>query len=433
MQREIELSKAWAAGEFSSERRLTDGRSIQIVYPGVWSNSDGPDFHDAMIVIDGTLERGAVELHLRSNSWFDHGHQSNIAYDAVVLHVILHDDAQNPIVRSDGSVIPTLVVQASHLGSGAESGSWKILANLGTRTCLPTLPRRDPENIRTAIRDRGWSRLVEKQLRFSQDLQRLTPPETLYRGLLDALGYSRNREPMAKVGERLPLELIELLVREGRADQVWPALLGVGGLIDLQQGERIFDSSVEQSKQFESVRTRFALEPLGQRDWTLNRVRPSNHPARRLASLASLITQSGTDGLFARFIDLPLDGGKNWERWLETAHPAIGAPRRKQIMTNIFAPFLAAYAEVTRDLRLQEDVAAEWDKLPGSVSDRIARSTRRQIVGTSRFPIRTALEEQGLHEIYRAGCSQLRCFECPIAHLATRFEPWEAYAEATEA
>jgi hypothetical protein len=46
-----------------------------------------------------------------------------------------------------------------------------------------------------------------------------------------------------------------------------------------------------------------------------------------------------------------------------------------------------------------------------------------QIVGTHRFPVRLAIESQGLHEIGRNGCRELRCFDCPVAALAVMHEP----------
>jgi len=181
-------------------------------------------------------------------------------------------------------------------------------------------------------------------------------------------------------------------------------------------------------QRYDEIRTAFELAQVPVADWSLNRVRPTNHPATRLASLAQLIERSGDDGMFGRFMSLPLDGGRAWDRWLATARPAIGQSRRRQIVTNVLAPFVAAYADQTRDEELSERVAGLWEQLPGSVSDRIARSARRQIVGPARFSIRLALEEQGLHDIHRNGCSQLRCFECPIAGLAIEFEALNSYA-----
>jgi hypothetical protein len=165
------------------------------------------------------------------------------------------------------------------------------------------------------------------------------------------------------------------------------------------------------------------LEPLPTTTWTLNRVRPTNHPVRRLASLGALIEQSRKDGLLATFLALPLDGGRAWRNWLESVRPSIGRSRSDQLAVNVLAPFMAAYADAVGDDQLAERVGQLWESLSGAADDSIAKATLTQIVGQARFRVSLAIESQGLHEIGRNGCRQLRCFECPIAALAVMHEP----------
>lgn len=427
--RELDLSRAWAEQRLPGELRLTDGRLVQVVYPGVWSNSDGPDFKGAMVSFDGRLERGAVELHLQASDWYRHRHNHDPAYDDVVLHVVLRNDLSETVRTSNNGQPPTLEVRdlITLDGQASDERATKLIASLGSRTCLPTTSKDRPDLVRAVLLERGWSRMVEKQLRFSQELQVLTAPEVLYRGLLDALGYSTNREGMAELGQRLPLQLLERFSAQGGYSKVAAALLGTGGLLPLAEAmtERVGARPQLLDRLWDQARTDYALEPLPASAWTLNRVRPQNHPAARLASLATLIAAPRQRPVFERLLSMDLDGGASWDRWLATARPAIGASRRRQIIVNILAPFLAAYAEATRDVEMIEEIAEDWERLPGGVSDRIARATKRQIAGDARFPIKLALEEQALHDIYRKGCSELRCFECPIATLAVEHEPWD--------
>ena len=431
--RELHLSRVWAEGRLPGDLRLVDGRRLQIIYSGVWTNSNGPDFRDAMIAVDGEFLQGSVEIHIRASDWYRHGHEKNPAYDEVILHVVLTSDTPTPIQAGDGSPIPTFEAGAyiDEGSSALEPNEERIIAALGSRTCLPTLGSANPDLVRRTLRQQGWRRLTDKQRRFSQDLAVLTASETLYRGLLDALGYSNNRVGMSQLGERVPLQLLEGPGTEYSSHSLLGVLLGAAGFLGRPEtlpGAIANDLDLsELTGDWHSFRRAYRIEPLPLSVWTLNRVRPTNHPAVRLASLASLL--NGADGrpTLERFLDLDLDGGRSWDRWLATAQPTIGAGRRAQILTNIFAPFLAAYAEVMRDDALAQDVARLWEQLRGSVRDRVARSTRIQILGEARFPIRLALEEQGLHDIYRNGCSELRCFDCPIAKLAVEHEPWSAY------
>ncbi len=54
---------------------------------------------------------------------------------------------------------------------------------LGAVLACRRLAIREPERVRSVLQERGWSRLVDKQLRFSQELQVLIAPEVLYRGI----------------------------------------------------------------------------------------------------------------------------------------------------------------------------------------------------------------------------------------------------------
>jgi hypothetical protein len=254
-----------------------------------------------------------------------------------------------------------------------------------------------------------------------------TAAEVLYRGLLDGLGLVSNRDGMAAIGEALPINLLETAVFADGPGAAEALLLGAGGFLPLTPNDqRLAEISPTRAREFESTWARstsaWSILPLAPSIWSLDRVRPANHPVRRLASLASLVAGCAGDGLLATFFALADSAPSTWTSWLASVKPAIGETRIRQINTNAFGPFLAAYADATDEQPLAERAGAIWELLPGRAEDAIARSTLRQIVGDARLPVRTALEEQGLHQIGRHGCAQLRCFECPIAELAVRHE-----------
>lgn len=397
---ETVVARIWNDGLCSRELRTTDGRRVGVVYRGVWTHSNGPDFRDAMLDVAGTLQTGAVELHVNSSDWFAHGHQRNPAYDEVRLHVVLHDDAAEPAHGPGGISIPTVVLEpflVRRISQLLDELPVVDLGAIGEAACLPTLAGGRLEEIHQVLGRAGWERMHGKQLRLQQELMRFPPGEVLYRSLLDSLGLANNRAGMLEVAIRLPLTDLELAARAGGRPGAQTALLIAGGFHP--------DSGDNPPP------------------WNLNRVRPLNHPERRLESMASLVAGCREHGLLAAFLQLPLDGGRSWDRWLAATTPQIGASRRLQIMVNSLAPFLAAYAEAAGDELLLEAAREQWESIPGKVDDDIARKTLRQITGGQRFPVRLALEVQGLHQIGRQGCANLRCFECPVARLAVMHEP----------
>lgn len=429
---ELTLCRAWREGWHARELRTTAGQRLHVVYPGVWTNSDGPDFRDAFLEIDGRLVRGAVEVHLRSSTWHAHGHQHDPAYAAVVLHVVLEDDLTPGLRTPDGEPLPTLELGGFLAGTLDELlGRAMVgpMAQLGVTTCLPTLAGGRPDEVRAALRRKGWERLAARELRFRQAFEHVPPAQALYAGMLDALGFSRNRGGMAQVAERLPLHLLERMTGSHGWSGAAAALLGVGGLLPLSEAEYQFCGispavAANLLAMYEPLGAQYALEPLDASDWTLNRTRPANHPARRLASMAGMLTRALPEGLLARVLACDIARPDAFDGWLAGVEPKLGTDRRAALVTNVFAPFLAAYAGVTGDDTLAERAGQLWERLPGRVSDSVARAALRQIAGDQRLPIRFALEEQGLHQIGRLGCAQLRCFECPIAELAARYEDW---------
>src|SRR5690606_30977311 len=94
------LQFVWKYGLFNRESLVTTtGEHMHIVEPGRHNHDAGPDFHLAKIEIGGVLWVGNVEVHTRSQQWNAHRHQTDHAYNNVILHVVWRDDAM--VRRSD--------------------------------------------------------------------------------------------------------------------------------------------------------------------------------------------------------------------------------------------------------------------------------------------------------------------------------------------
>lgn len=426
---EAALSRVWQEGLHAPELRTVDGRRVRVVYRGVWTYAHGPDFRDALLEIEGHLVSGSVELHLRASDWQRHRHNDDPVYDAVALHVVYVDDGAAAITHA-GRVVPVVELRG-YLSAPpdqvlARAGLFELGA-IGSGACLPTLAGGRPDLVRATIARMGWRRLTDKALRFAQELAMLPASEVLYRGLLDGLGLITNRRGMAALAERLPLAVIEAAAARRGPMAIHALLLGVGGFLPLTPANQAVAGVPRPTVDaieaiWAEVREDLRLTPLEPTIWSLDRVRPMNHPMRRLESLADLLVRAGDDGLLATYVRHACDAPIGWTRWLGNVEPAIGAARVRQLQTNVCAPFLRAYAEALGDEEAMERSHAIWEQLPGRIDDGQARATLRQIAGEQLIPIRTALEEQGLHQIGRFGCAKLRCFECPIAELAARYE-----------
>ena len=104
------LHYVWKYKLYASTLHLaTDRRASHRCYRSGIQNTDaGPDFFNAKIKIDGTVWAGSVEIHEKASDWLLHHHDSDKAYDSVILHVTGVNDAS--ICRMNGEPIPQLLL-----------------------------------------------------------------------------------------------------------------------------------------------------------------------------------------------------------------------------------------------------------------------------------------------------------------------------------
>jgi hypothetical protein len=107
------IQLVWANQMFHAEGlRLVDGRPVRILDSGRWNGSGGPDFHNARILLDDETLRGDVELHLNASGWRAHGHERDLDYNGVVLHVFLtNDDGLDHDRLHNGRALPRLELE----------------------------------------------------------------------------------------------------------------------------------------------------------------------------------------------------------------------------------------------------------------------------------------------------------------------------------
>ena len=72
-------------------KKLTteESEQLKVIYPGRVNGDNGPDFRDAVIIVnESNLVKGDVEIHVKSSDWYSHGHHRDPEYNRVILHVV---------------------------------------------------------------------------------------------------------------------------------------------------------------------------------------------------------------------------------------------------------------------------------------------------------------------------------------------------------
>lgn len=322
------------------------GARIRVLYPGRPGVTAGPDFRDALLVVEGQgLVQGDVEVHLRQRDWQSHGHHRDPNYNGVALHVALDSDGEPS--RTDSGGVPP-VVNLTDLLTDASAGDdneaetrarlWQILAQHGYRR-----PER-PEQMATLLNRAGDERFLSHSSRLRMLMSAQSPEQTLWESICDALGYRHNRHPFLMLATAAPYAILSAaairLPETQRRAALARWLLRLAG----------FESGPS------SDQARAGLgPPLDSKEWRLFRVRPPNHPRRRILGAAVLVARFCESGLIAGLQGAAANGDpKTLTKMLTVAagdgKPAlVGAARARDIAVNVALPFLHGYGTMTGD------------------------------------------------------------------------------------
>ena len=435
---------------FDFDLKSTDGRSIQVLKPGFWNSDEGPDFVHAELLIDGGLHAGDVEIHIRSSGWYDHKHHLDPRYNRVILHVVFWNDDINLRTRlQNGKRIPTLeILDRLDTPIGDLFDEREVTKDASTDYCRVTGKTLKIEGVESVLDELGQERLLEKADAMRSLLVRVDFEQLLYEGIMEALGYAKNRKPFRGLAQRVPLS--ELL---GKSDEAIQAILfGVAGLLPSQsqqvgewdEADRTFierlESIWESAEQYKTP-TRMTAE-----QWHFARIRPANYPTRRLPAIAQIIGRC-QDTLMMDFLPLIEEAATASRRglasirrqlldrltpspsgyWKDHSHFGKGIPQRgaaligdaraSDIIVNILLPIALVWAEHFQSLTLAEAVQRLYDVYPKLQENHITQRIEAQLFSEGQ-PIKlispSAKKQQGAIYLHRNFCSSQLCDLCPI-------------------
>lgn len=423
--RESLLVQVWK-GQWLRKEPMTadDGRKVRIRSPGNENPDSGPDFLDATIILDDEILTGDIELHLRSSDWRAHGHHRDPHFNGVILQVVLWPDSPMPARLESGRIVPTVPLREHLDGSlddlalrAAQSGSSPL-------PCAQAREHFGPERIGGILEQAGTERFFVKAAAFQMEMITEDPAEVLYRGLMGALGYVRNKGPFRELARRLPLSVMKAIAVERRpADRkrmLQALLLGGAGLLPSQCAGRVSLSDAALTAEMEAAwRSVGSPSRMQHTDWHFFRMHPRNFPLRRLLGAAELIERHLEKGLLAAAAEATEEACRN-------ARPAtierafivrgwIGRGRAREMAINVILPFSFAWAECNESPNLGNRALELYGAYPKSAPNRITRSLEGMLAAGETGPlVQRAVHQQGLIHIHKSFCRTDRCGACPL-------------------
>ncbi len=388
------LAKLWSKrAARQAEFRTGNGTRFRVLYPGHPGVGAGPDFRDALLQLDGVgLVRGDVEIHLHQRDWRSHGHGSDPNYNGVVLHAALEVESPATELQS-GRQAPVVSLQALLDGedppeAGANAALWEALAGHGY-----TQPSTKNE-LELLLERAGERRFLAKSAWFQRLLAEQEPDQVLYEGLLEGLGYRFNQQPFLKLAQRAPYDALAKAAARAsgaeRAKFVESQLLALAGFPALDGGSK----PLSRGGGFGAA--------MSVKEWRLFRVRPSNHPRRRIAGAARILDRFMDAGL-ARGLTRAAAGPRELTAALTVEEgpggkgSLIGQDRARDLAVNAALSFMHGLAKIKREPDASDAALELYARFPKLQENELTREMAAQLVDPDwAGTVSTARRQQGL-------------------------------------
>ncbi|HTP12550.1 MAG TPA: DUF2851 family protein [Bacteroidota bacterium] len=493
------LRHIWSRRYLDETRlRTSDGKPVRVIDPGRLNLDGGPDFGAAKVRIGGTTFVGDIEIHRTVSDWFAHQHQNDARYNRVILHVVLDGSHQPTFTTSlSGRTIPILIL--SEFLSEPIQSIWQkaILDERARRAetirCFPMNKSVSDEVLKDWIRKLSVERLELKIRMFDERLRELAyerimtvrefprtygepplegfpeeipPPlrelnqvdfsrkdiweQVLYEGLMEGLGYAKNRQPFLRLARSVTLDRLRALRADRDGVRRAAILFAVAGLLPKIKSMRERESRDYVRtliRSWSDVLASFRFAKLQAADWQFFPTRPNNFPTLRISAASALASRLLNEELFKSIIQvlkscedpaklrsafhrlfmLPQDDfwSHHYDFDQRTAKPmvALGISRIDELLVNTTIPVALLYARIFRDALVRERALALYESFPSMQENSITRIMEEQLLRRRNVLVR-ASTQQGVIHLFKYYCTDQRCGDCEVgAAIGNRPQP----------
>ena len=392
----------------------TTGNPIEVLDPGIPNSDSGADFFNAKLRIGDILWAGSIEIHDKASDWHRHKHDTNPAYDTVVLHVIAQNDME--VKRTDGTAIPQAILPVPE--QVRENINWLLRRDLPV-PCLLGI-----QGIPTVYIHAWMDALLSERLeRKTSDVLRLLEwtendwNEVFYISLTRSFGFGINNDAFEQLARSLSFRCIQK--QRGCQTQVEALFFGQAGMLAEEKSCHYYRLL---QREYNFLARKYDLKPPKSNLFKNLRVRPSGRPHLKIAQLAAIwvkydtlfssVLEAGTPGEIKRMFRI--EPSEYWK----THYNFDSAPVEKDtqisdssisiLLINTVIPIFMAYSQVKnipeysmKALRLLEAIAPERNSIT-------ALFERAGIV------CRNAADSQSLIQLKREYCEKKKCLYCRI-------------------
>lgn len=413
------LHYVWKFQKFKTQQlTITTGETLQVIKVGTHNYNAGPDFFNGQVVIGDQKWAGTIEIHLRSSDWYMHNHETDRAYDNVILHVVWQHDAA--VFRPSGSQIPTLVL-APFVASEILK-NYQTLFSQKSRwiVCETQFPEVSEFTLTSWLERLYIERLEHKSKAISERLKALDHhwEAVLFEMLAKSFGLAVNGASFLSIARSFPFNYVQRYAHD--VDQLEALFLGQAGFFDDDAKDAY---QLKQQENYQYLVKKHDLHNDGVARPKYFRLRPHNFPTIRLSQLANLYCQrthlfsdiieaSSLDQLYDVFAISALS---YWETHYSFGVKAssykrtLSRPFIDLLIINTVLPIKFCFARHTEN----EDIEALI-----AMSRKIKKEDNMVIkrFNTLKKIASNAFDSQALLQLKKQYCSHLKCVQCAIGN-----------------
>lgn len=408
------------------ELKTTDGKSIEVIDPGLHNHNAGPDFFNAKVKIDGTLWVGNVEIHDKASDWYVHGHDKDGRYDNVILHIAGQIDTT--VQTSNGHLLPQMQLDVPQK---VKDHYQELITIDQYPPCYQIIPQLTTLMIHSWMNALQTERLEQKTEAIQQRVDQCNGSweSAYFVTLARNYGFGINGEAFETWARSIPL--LDVDHHRDNLFQIEAIFMGQAGLLELDAIPERYQQEALKEGYFTKLRDeylylahKFSLHPMDYKLWRFLRLRPQNFPHIRIAQLANLYFQrkAGLSQL------LECDTVEKMENSLKTSvtpywetHYTFGSSSEKNeknlspfslnlLMINTAIPMLFAYGRHKSSDKLCDRAFDFLEQLKAE-NNFIVRMWKQ-----CGLKVENAADSQALIQLKKEYCDKKDCLRCRIGY-----------------
>ena len=418
----------WDAQHLNSNLKTVSEKNLKILFQGRWNTASGPDFKDAIILLDNEVFRGDIEIHLKSYDWIAHKHHEDKNFNNVALHVVYQNKTNEKFtIDESGKLIEIL-----ELSKCLDRDISKLIKKYGKSKFevkdefCGYFAALSSEVTEKLLLDNGIRRLERKIKRFSAELVMSDFDQLIYMGIFEALGYSKNKFQMLQLARKISFPMIKKYRENGMTkEQLISLFICSSNLIE--HIPSTFPKAIIHKWIHLYSTQDFCSEKI-LIDWKLFRIRPVNHPVIRIIQIIDIIWEAASSSLFNQvvrifsFSESKIEMKEFYRRLYDFFRSKnellperylMGKTRIDTILFNIILPLIILFAEENGYEKLKKssyNIYTSYHALPHNYiinhMQKFMQPSQKKV-----FKNKAALQ-QGVLNIYFEYCKDHNCKLC---------------------